>query len=84
MYCHTIFLSAEKLRQLVLKNYILPIWTPGNEAGTSAAPTESAFRGKLRRYDLSVEEEEVDLMNSTMRHKDEIDALIDERVQEVP
>ena len=68
----------------MLKKHILPIWTPGNEAGTSAAPTESAFRGKLRRYELSVGEEQVDLMNSTMRQKDEIEALIEERVQGGP
>ena len=52
--------------------------------GTSTAPTESAFRGKLRRYELSVREDELDLMNVIMRNKEEIDALIDERVQEGP
>ena len=68
----------------MLKKHRLPIWTPGNEAGTSAAPTESAFRGKFRRYELSVGEEQVDLMNSLMRQKDEIEALIEERVQGGP
>ena len=62
----------------------LPIWTPGNEVETSTAPTESAFRGKLRRYELSVGEDELDLMNEIMRNKEEIDVLIDERVQEGP
>ena len=42
-YCHTIFFSVEKLRQYMLKKHQLPIWNPGNEAGTTAAPTESAF-----------------------------------------
>ena len=50
--------------------------------GTSTAPTESAFRGKLRRYELSVRKDELDVMNVIMRNKEEIDALIDERVQE--
>ena len=40
--------------------------------------------GKLRRYELSAGEEEGDLMNLAMRHKDEIDALIEERVQKGP
>ena len=52
--------------------------------GTSSAPTESAFRGKLRRYELSVKEDELNLMNVIMRNKEQIDALIDERVQEGP
>ena len=64
------------------KNHQVPIWTTGNEVGTSTAPTESAFRGKLRRYELSVGEDELDLMKVIMRIKEEIDALIDERVQE--
>ena len=63
----------------MLKKHQLPVWSQGNEPGTSAAPTESAFRGKLRRYELSVGEEEGDLMIVTMRHKDEIDVLIEER-----
>ena len=50
--------------------------------GTSTAPTESAFRGKLRRYELSVGVDELDLMNVIMRNKEEIDTLIDEKVQE--
>ena len=84
IYCHTIFLSVEKFRQHMSKNHQLPIWTPGNEVRTSSVPTESAFRGKLRRYELSVKEDELDLMNVIMRNKEEIDALIDERVQEGP
>ena len=84
IYCHTIFLPVEKFRQHMSKNHQLPIWTPGNEVGTSSAPTESAFRGKLRRYELSVREDELNLMNIIMRNKEEIDALIDERVQEGP
>ena len=84
MYCHTIFLSVEKLRQPMLKKHQLPILSPGKEKGTSAAPTESGLRGKLRRYELSVGEEEGDLIILTMLHKDEIDALIEERVHEGP
>ena len=82
IYCHTIFLSVEKFQQQMSKKYQLPIWTPGNEVGTSTAPTESAFRGKLRRYELSVGEDGVDLMNVIMRNKEKIDTLIDKRVQE--
>ena len=64
------------------KNHQLPIWTPGYEVGTSTAPTESAFRGNFRRYELSDGEDELDLMNVIMQNKEEIDALIDKRVQE--
>ena len=45
---------------------------------------ESAFRGKLRRYDLKVREKEIDLLQVMMQNKDEIDALILERVKEGP
>ena len=66
----------------MLKNHRLPIWTTGNEVGKSTAPTEYAFRGKLRRYELGVGVDQLDLMNVIMRNKEEIDALIDKKVHE--
>ena len=55
IYCHTIFLTAESYGQHLLKKHALPVWD-GIETTSSAAPTESAFRGKLRQYDLKVGE----------------------------
>ena len=65
----------------MLKKHALPVWD-GIETTSSAAPTESAFRGKLRRYDLKVGEKEMDLLQVMMQNKEEIDALILERVKE--
>ena len=83
IYCHTIFLTAESYGQHLLKKHALPVWD-GIETTSSAAPTESAFRGKLRRYDLKVGEKEMDLLQVMMQNKEEIDALILERVKEGP
>ena len=83
IYCHTIFLTAESYGQHLLKKHALPVWD-GIETTSSAAPTESAFRGKLRRYDLKVGEKEMDLLQVMMQNKEEIDALILERVEEGP
>ena len=63
IYCHTIFLTAESYGQHLLKKHALPVWD-GIETTSSAAPTESAFRGKLRRYDLKVGEKEMDCFKS--------------------
>ena len=67
----------------MLKKHALPVWD-GIETTSSSAPTESAFRGKLRRYDLKVGEKEMDLLQVMMQNKEEIDALILERVKEGP
>ena len=67
----------------MLKKNALPVWD-GIETTSSAAPTESAFRVKLRRYDLKVGEKEMDLIQVMMQNKEEIDALILERVKEGP
>ena len=83
IFCQTIFLTAESYGQHLLKKHALPVWD-GIETTSSAAPTESAFRGKLRRYDLKVGEKEMDLLQVMMQNKEEIDALILERVKEGP
>ena len=83
IYCHTIFLTAESYGQHLLKKHALPVWD-GIETTSSAAPTESAFTGKLRRYDLKVGEKEMGLLQVMMQNKEEIDALILERVKEGP
>ena len=82
IYSHTIFLTAENCGQHLLKKHALPVWE-GIETISSATPTESAFRGKLRRYDLKVGEKEMDLLQVMMQNKEEIDALILERVKRV-
>ena len=83
IYCHTILLTAESYQKHLLKKNALPVWD-GIKTSSSAAPTESAFRGKLRRYDLKVGEKEMDLLQVMMQNKEEIDALIQERVKEGP
>ena len=83
IYCHTIFLTAKSFGQHLLKKHALPVWD-GSETTYSAAPTESAFRGKLRPYNLKVGEKELDLLQVMMQNKEEIDALILERVKEGP
>ena len=52
IYCHTIFLSYQQHLQ---KNHALPVWD-GVKTTYSAAPTESASRDKLRRFDLKISE----------------------------
>ena len=83
IYCHTIFLTAESYGQHLLKKHALPVWD-GIETTSSADPTGSAFRGKLLRYDLKVGEKEMDLLQVMMQNKEEIDALILERVKKGP
>ena len=83
IYCHTKFLTAESYQKYLLKKHALPVWD-GIETNSSAAPRESAFRGKLRRHDLKVGEKEMDLLQVMMQTKEEIDALILERVKEGP
>ena len=83
VYCHTIFLTAESYGQHLLKKHALPFWD-GIETMSSADPTESAFRGKLHRYDIKLGEKEMDLLQVMMQNKEEIDALILERVKEEP
>ena len=73
----------ESYQKHLLKKQALPFWD-GIETSSSAAPTESAFRGKLRRYDLKVGEKEIDLLQVMMQNKEETDALIQERVIEGP
>ena len=53
IYCLTISLTAECFQKHLLKKHALPVWD-GIRTSSSAAPTERAFRGKLRRYDLKV------------------------------
>ena len=77
IYCHTIFLTAESYQKHLLKKHALPVWD-SIETSSSAAPTQSAFRGKLRRYDLKVGEKEMDLLQIMMQNKEEKDALIQE------
>ena len=68
----------------MLKKHALPDWD-GIETTSSAAPTESAFRGKLRRgHDLKFGEKGMDLLQVMMQNKEEIHALILERVKEGP
>ena len=83
IYCYTIFLTAESYGQHLLKKHAVPNWD-GIETTSSAAPTKSAFRGKVRRYDLKVGEKEMNLLQVMMQNKEEIDALKLERVKEVP
>ena len=77
IYCDTIFLTAESYQKHLLKKHALPVWD-GIETSSSAAPTESAFRGKLRRYDLNVGEKEMDLLQVMTKNKEEINALSQE------
>ena len=83
VYFRTIFLTAESYGQHLLKKHALPVWD-GIETMSCAAPIECAFRGKLSRYDLKIGEEEMDLLQFMMQNKEEIDALILERVKEGP
>ena len=46
--CHTKFLTAENYQKHLLKKHALSVWN-GIETSSSTVPTESAFRGKLRR-----------------------------------
>ena len=55
IYCHTKFLTTESYQKQLLKKRALPVWD-GIDTSFSAAPTESAFRGKLRQYYLKVGE----------------------------
>ena len=77
--CHTIFLSYQQHLQ---KKHALPVWD-GVKTTYSAAQTESASRDKLRRYDLKISEKEMDSLQVLMQNKEEIGALILERVKEV-
>ena len=83
VYCHTVFLTAESYGQHLPKKHELPFWD-GIERMSSADRTESAFRGKLHRYDLKFGEKEMDLLQVMMQNKEEIDALVLERVKEGP
>ena len=67
----------------MLKKHALPVWDD-IETSSSAAPTESAFIGKKRRHDLKVGEKKMDLLQVMMQNKEEIDALIQERIKEGP
>ena len=66
-----------------MKKHAFSVWD-GIETTSSAAPTESAFRGKLRRYEPKVGEKETDLLQVMMQSKKQIDALILGRVKEGP
>ena len=83
IYCHTKILTAESYQQHLLKKHALPVWD-GIETTSFAALTESAFRGKLRHYDLKVGEKERNLLQIMMQNKEKIDACILERVKEGP
>ena len=80
---HTIFFSAESYQKQLLKKHALPVGD-GIETSSSAAPTESSFRGILRRYNLKLGKNKMDLLQVMMQNKEEIDALILERVKEGP
>ena len=82
IYSHTIFLTVESYGQHFLKKHALSVWD-GIETTSFAAPTESASRGKLRRYNLKVGEKK-GLASSHDAKKEEIEALILERVKEGP
>ena len=83
IYYHTIFLSVEKFRHHMSKNHQLPIWTPGNEVGTSTAPTESAFRGKVKT--LRVERWGGWIGSDECNHaKQRVDWCVDRRKKEGP
>ena len=76
VYCHTLFLTAESYQKRLLKKHALPV-LDGIETSSSAAPTESAFRVKSWW-------KKMDLLQVMMQNKEEIDALILERVKEGP
>ena len=76
-------LTVESYQKLLLKKQALPV-LDGIETSSSAAPTESAFRGKLRRYDLKFGEKEMNLIQVMIQNKDELDALILKKVKEGP
>ena len=75
IYCDRIYLTAENYQKPLLKKHSLQV-CDGIETRSSAAPTESAFEGKLRRYDLMFGEKEMVLIQVMMHMKEEIDALI--------
>ena len=83
IYCRTKFLTAGSYQKHLLKKHALSVWD-GIEMSSSAAPTESAFRGKMRRHDLKVGEKQMDLLQVIMQNKEELDTLILERVKEGP
>ena len=62
----------------MLKKDALTVWD-GIETASSAAPTESSFRGKLRQYYLKIGEKEKDLLQVTMQIKEGLDAVKGQR-----
>ena len=75
IYCHRIYLTAENYQTPLLKKHSLQV-CDGIETRSSAAPTESAFKGKLHRYDLKFGEKEMVLIQVMMHMKEKIAALI--------
>ena len=81
IYCHTIFLIAESYQKPLLKKHSMPFWD-GIETSSFTVPTESAFRGKLGRYDPIVVEKEMGLLQFMMQNKKKTFALMLERFNE--
>ena len=78
LYCNKFFVDNLKYMEHMNKNHGLPVWNADLENNPSSGilPSEQAFGGVLKTYDIPVEEHEIDLLSFMRSKRDEIENIV--------
>ena len=78
LYCNKFYVDNLKYMEHMNKNHGLPVWNADLENNPSSGilPSEQAFGGVLKTYDIPVGEHEIDLLSFMRSKRDEIENVV--------
>ena len=78
LYCNNFYVDNLKCMEHMNKNHGLPVWNADLENNPSSGilPSEQAFGGVLKTYDIPVGEHEIDLLRFMRSKRDEIENVV--------
>ena len=78
LYCNKFYVDNLKYMEHMNKNHGLPVWNADLENNPSSGilPSEQAFGGVLKTYDIPVGEHEIDLLSFMRSKQDEIEKVV--------
>ena len=84
LYCNKFYVDNLKYMEHMNKNHGLPVWnavwknsrTWQNNPSSGILPSEQAFGGVLKTYDIPVGEQEIDLLSFLRSKQDEIENVV--------
>ena len=78
LYCNKFYVDNLKYMEHMNKNYGLPVWNADLENNLSSGilPSEQAFGGVLKTYDIPVGEQEINLLSFMRSKQDKIENAV--------